>query len=338
MNQIVLNIIFLLFSSLFLLKITDLVLRYFNFYSHPTDRGLHKYPITTSGGVYFVFYILFIFIIVDESILGQNSFEIFILLLLPIIFGLIDDKKNLNRKNKLFFQLIISLIILFFFNFKIFQNLFPFIKIDYIYFFLNIIFIIGLINFINFIDGSDGNLTLFIFFIFVCLVIKLNSLILINQYFYLIYLFPFLISFYFFNIQKKIFLGESGSFFLSIFLILHLSYFVNKNIIVITDLLIVTSYFISDMVITFFLRIYHYGFNSFKAHRDHAYQHFCYLKKDHKKINIYMFFYNFIFILPLYLLNLNSEISDFILIIICYIPSIIFVLKYSPLVKVKNAS
>jgi len=258
--------------------------------------------------------------------------------LIVIIFGLIDDKKNLNRKMKLFFQLIISLILILSFNFNLFQNLFPSINIDYVHLFLNIIFIIGLINFINFIDGSDGNLTLFIFFIFICLIVKLKFNFLIEQYLYLIYLLPFLICFYLFNIQKKIFLGESGSFFLGIFLILNLNYFVSKNIIIITDLLIIASYFISDMIITFFLRIYHYGIHSFKAHRDHAYQQFCYLKKEHKKLNVYMCFYNFLYLLPLYFLNLSSNISDLLIILICYIPPIIFILKFSPLVKIKNAN
>jgi UDP-N-acetylmuramyl pentapeptide phosphotransferase/UDP-N-acetylglucosamine-1-phosphate transferase len=338
MSQIILYFIFLVFASFFLLKMTDSVLRYYNFYSQPTDRGLHKHPITTSGGTYFIFYIILLFFVLDEKILGQNLYGVFLLLLTTIIFGSFDDKINLSRKNKLFAQIILSLILLLLFKIELFENLFPLIENNYVYFLVNIFFIIGFINFINFIDGSDGNLSLFVFFIFICLICKLQFNFLIDQYFYLIYFFPFLISFYFFNIRKKIFLGESGSFFFSVFLILNLSYFVSKDIIFITDLLIITSYFITDMVITFFLRIYHYGFNSFKAHRDHAYQQFCYLKKDHKKLNIYMCVYNFIYILPLYLLSLKGDISILLIILFCYVPSTIFVLKYSPLVKTRNAN
>ena len=147
---------------------------------------------------------------------------------------------------------------------------------------------------------------------------------------------PFLISFYFFNIKKKVFLGESGSFFLSVFLIVNLNYFISIKVIFVTDLLIISSYFITDMVVTFLLRIYHYGFNSFNAHRDHAYQHFCYLKKDHKKLNIYMFIYNFIYVFPLYLLNLHGYLSSKLTVLFCLIPSFVFVIKYSPLIKIDH--
>ena len=276
------------------------------------------------------------FFVLDENILGQNLIYVFFLLFITIIFGVIDDKKSLSRRKKLVTQLILSLILILLFQFDLIQNLFPTIKIKYVYFLLNIFFIIGFINFINFIDGSDGNLTLFVFFIFVCLTGKLQIIFLLDQHFYLIYFCSFLITFYFFNIRKKIFLGESGSFFLSIFLILNINYFVDSNIIFISDILIIGSFFITDMIITFFLRIYRYGLNSFKAHRDHAYQHFCYLSKDHKLLNIYMLIYNFIYILPLYLMSLKGEISSLLTILFCYIPSIIFVLKYSPLIKIRN--
>jgi len=333
MSQIILYFISLVFVSLFLLKITLSALWYYNFFSQPTERGLHKNSIITSGGAYFVFYLILLLFILDNKIMEENLYAIFFLLLIPIIFGIFDDKKNFNQKYKLLVQIILSLILLFLFRFELFQNLFPVIKNNYFYFLFNIFFIIGFINFINFIDGTDGNLTLFVFFIFICLIIKLQINFLIDQYIYLIYFLPFLISFYFFNIRKKIFLGESGSFFFSIFLILNLSYFVNKDVIFISDLLIMSSYFVTDMVITFFLRLYHYGFNSFKAHRDHAYQHFCYLKKNHKKLNIYMCIYNFTYIFPLYLLNLNGYLSSILILLFCLIPPIFFVIKYSPLIK-----
>jgi len=333
MSQIILYFIYLVFASLFLLKITLSVLWHYNFFSQPTGRSLHKQPIITSGGTYFVFYLILLLFTLDKKIMGENLYAIFFLLLIPIIYGIFDDKKNFSQKYKLLAQIILSLILLFLFRFELFQNLFPVIKNNYFYFLFNIFFIVGFINFINFIDGTDGNLTLFVFFIFICLIVKLQINFLIDQYIYLIYFLPFLISFYFFNIRKKIFLGESGSFFFSIFLILNLSYFVNKDVIFISDLLIMSSYFVTDMVITFFLRLYHYGFNSFKAHRDHAYQHFCYLKKNHKKLNIYMCIYNFTYIFPLYLLNLNGYLSSILILLFCLIPPIFFVIKYSPLIK-----
>ncbi len=333
MSQTVLYFILLVFASFFLLKITNTFLTNYRFLSEPTARGLHNNPVTTSGGIFFIFYIIVLFLFVEKKLLGQNISEIFLLLLFTIIFGIFDDKKNLSRQLKLFSQIVFSLIFLYFFDFNLFQSLYPKINILQIYILLNILFIIGFINFINFIDGSDGNLTLFVIFIFVCLVSKLQIVESFDKYIYLIYFFPFILVFYFFNINKKIFLGESGSFFLSAFLILNLNYYAMKELIDVGDILIISSYFIVDMVITFVLRIYHYGSKSFKAHRDHAYQNFCYIKKDHKKLNLYMLIYNFLYIFPLYLMYINELISIYLALIFCLMPSVYFVIKYSPLIK-----
>ena len=143
-------------------------------------------------------------------------------------------------------------------------------------------------------------------------------------------------SFYLLNIRKKIFLGESGSLYLGIFLVLNLEHFAIKEIMKISDLLIISSYFLVDMIITFVLRIYIYGFNSFKAHRDHSYQFFCHLMNDHKKFNLFMGIYNFGYILPIYLLNLLGYIPEFISVLLCIVPPVFFVLKYSPLIKILN--
>mgnify|MGYP001330547769 CR=1 FL=1 len=336
MDELILYFIFLLFASYFLLKITIFTLKYFNFISKPTNRGLHVSPVTTSGGAYFVFYLIVLFFHFNENLFNNNLLEIIFLLLFTIFFGMMDDKMNFKRTNKLVIQFTLSLILISLFNFDLSQSLFPLIQIDTFYFFLNLIFLIAFINFINFIDGSDGNLILFVFFIFFCLITKLYFNQLIFNYVYLVYFIPFIIIFYLFNIQKKIFLGDSGSIFLSIFLILNLNYFVDKEVIKIYDVLIISSYFIVDMFITFCLRIYYYGFNSFKAHRDHAYQNYCLINKNHKKLNLYFSIYNFLYLFPLYLLFVNDLITSLIALLSCLIPATIFVVKYSPLVKINN--
>ena len=336
MYQIFLYFISLLLASFFLLNFTILILRNCNFYSKPTDRGLHKDPVITSGGSYFIFYIVFIYLTFDGTIIGYSFLEISLILIFAIIFGIYDDKNNLTRRFKLLTQIILSLILIIFFNFQLLQNFFPSLNYTYIYLFLNIFFIIAFINFVNFIDGSDGNLILFVFFIFIFLLIKLNFIKEVNEYIYLLYFIPFLVSFYLLNIRKKIFLGESGSLYLGIFLVLNLEHFAIKEIMKISDLLIISSYFLVDMIITFVLRIYIYGFNSFKAHRDHSYQFFCHLMNDHKKFNLFMGIYNFGYILPIYLLNLLGYIPEFISVLLCIVPPVFFVLKYSPLIKILN--
>ena len=105
------------------------------------------------------------------------------------------------------------------------------------------------------------------------------------------------------------------------------------NVIDLIEIILILSYFIVDMTVTFVLRIYKYGINSFKAHRDHAYQNFCLKKNNHKNFNLLMFFYNFFFIIPIFFINSKFEIPIFIILSLCFLPPIIFVSKYSPLLN-----
>ena len=273
-----------------------------------------------------------IYIFTSQKNFHTNSFLISIIFFYPIIFGLFDDKYNFKIITKLIFQILFSLLVLFFFDFEIFNSFFS-IKWNLLLLILNFIFIIGFINFINFIDGSDGNLISFTAFVFLALIVKVFYLYQIDNYFYLIYFIIFLNIFYIYNINKKIFLGESGSFFISCFLLLNLNYFLKKNIIFFEDILILFSYFIVDMSLTFFLRLQKYGFSSFKAHKDHAYQFFCYKKKSHLKFNIILNLYNLFFIIPLYIVYIMNIIPSYIILLIVFIPSIIFAKYYSPLIN-----
>lgn len=334
MSNIFPYFILLTIVSFFFTKFSIILLKNLKYYSLPTKRGLHVNSTVTSGGIIFLCYLLFlVFIYKNEKIIEINNLFFFSILLFTIIFGLFDDKINIKSSKKIIIQLIIAIILIFFYEFSLFQKLFLLTDNFYICLFLNILFIVAFINFINFIDGADGNLSLFAFFIFNFLLIKFiftSSNVEINH---IIYFLPFLISFYFFNIQKKLFLGESGSFFLSIFLILNLNFYVGETLIVLTDILIISSYFIIDMVLTFFLRLYKFGIEGFKAHRDHAYQNFCLIKKNHKILNIVMFVFHFVYIFPLYILSLKNYISLYLVLVLCMLPSLIFVIKFSPLLK-----
>ena len=301
--------------------------------SKPTSRGLHKYPIITSGGVFFIFYIIFLFFLSSEKLIDVYNYQTLLLFLIILTFGVYDDKKNLRRYLKLLAQSVLALIFIYIFNFQLSETFLPNIKIDFLYVILNIFILIGFINFINFIDGSDGNLTLFIIFVLICLISKFFIYSSIEFFDHLIYFLPFLFTFYLFNIQKKIFLGESGSLFFSTFLLLNFNYFALENLLNLKDLLIIFSYFIVDMIFTFVLRFYHYGLNSFKAHRDHAYQHFCYLKKKYKKLNFYMMIYNICYLFPFYQLYLHNYLSFLNALLFSLIPPVYFVIKYSPLIK-----
>ena len=225
MNSIFLYFISLLFASYFCFKITYKILHHFNLYSYPTSRGLHKSPIITSGGIFFIFYLLLLFLIKKENFYNESIYNSLILLAFVIMLGLFDDKYNFSRKYKLFIQIIVSITIVKLFEFRIIEIFFSLVDTNILIILVNIFLIIAFINFINFIDGTDGNLILFNLFIFISLLIKIFLLKIFNEYVHILYFIPFLVVLYFYNMKKKIFLGDSGSFFLSIFLILNFNYF-----------------------------------------------------------------------------------------------------------------
>ena len=247
-------------------------------------RKFHKTPVPLVGGlilcvVIFLNSISFIFLNINYL-----KFEIILFLVFLTIFGLIDDKYNLNANFKFLF-LIIFFTIFFLINnelavsklrfssFRFELNFYEYIIIPF-----TVLSSLLLINSINMIDGKNGlcasiQIIILIFLTFYIFkhqyhvngVLNFYEDELVFIYLYFLYLCFFLI----FNIKGKVFLGDSGAYlgsFIIIYLILNIY---SKNLFLnceqIFFLLMVPGI---DMLRVFLIRILNKK-NPFKADAEH---------------------------------------------------------------------
>ena len=146
------------------------------------------------------------------------------------IVGLIDDIFNISYKIRLFLIFLIIFIFLTFNNeFLVkelyFETLNKTFVIDNISYFLTPFFIMLLINSLNMADGINGNSG----FIFLCfLMILFNEKNMLN--FFLSIIFVSILVFLFFNLKNWLYMGDSGIYFISIFLSLYLINIYNNNL------------------------------------------------------------------------------------------------------------
>tara|TARA_Y100000590_G_scaffold463666_1_gene631008 strand:- start:840 stop:1895 length:1056 start_codon:yes stop_codon:yes gene_type:complete len=220
-----------IFTSYFTIIINRLSFK-FNILDFPSDRKIHDKPIPVSGGIIIIF-ITSIYLILSLLLDIQDKMfflDVYLYSLIFFVFGLIDDLKNLNTKLKLlliiFFLLLISL-------FDQSYNL-EFLSFSYIFnktFVLEamsipftIFCILMLFNALNYADGDNGiAISLSIYWIiFLCIKFNIYNFFIINI---IIVLLIVLI----FNVRNKLFLGNSGVNFLSVFIGLNLIKFYNLN-------------------------------------------------------------------------------------------------------------
>lgn len=295
----------------------------------------HKSKIPIVGGIIFFINLLFLilyqffflksFIIFD--IFSLDKREIFSILLLFFSFfliGLYDDKYNLSPKNKIIYltifivvtilinkKLLISNFNISFLDKKIFLNDFSIL--------FTVFSIIIITNALNFYDGINGQSLGFFFIVLSFLFIKSQL-----NIFYLIII--FIISFLLFlNLNKKLFLGDSGIYLISSLVSISLiyEYNVKKNIIFVDEIFFLLLVPGLDLVRLTFERILS-GKNALHGDRNHIH-HLLINKISLFKANIILLF---IGILPVFLFSffkLNFFTVFFIIIILFY--SLILFLK-----------
>ena len=278
-----------LFSIFLIHHIRLLSLNYNIFIDYPKKRGQHFISIPRSGGI--CFFLSFILFFISNHAFEKNIPFYFLILfitypILNFLIGLYDDYKNLNFKIKLFFQVISSII-----TTIIIKIFFDFDNINFFTYILLIFFFsIAFININNFMDGTDAIvITNFMFFLVICILYSfffghveiLSFLIwsLITSLVFLFYNFP----------PSKIFLGDSGSYFLGSIVVLIVCYFALFNLKFFLIFLNMYSFFIIDTSLTLFYRFKNKE-NIFLPHNKHLYQQFSSINKKSFSINyiIYM--------------------------------------------------
>jgi UDP-GlcNAc:undecaprenyl-phosphate GlcNAc-1-phosphate transferase len=203
------------------------------------DIKIHKNKISTIGGL-IIFLSIILFYLIDYFTIKTEkpSFAIISSLLLTLFFitGLIDDKKNISpvKKTIITFALLLILIPLnnnlVLYELK-FENLFnSSLNLNLASLFITVFFIYIFLNLLNFADGVNGvAISLGIFFIIVLGIERKEFL--SSEIIVIITL----LSLLFFNIQNKLFIGNSGCFVLGIFISLHYIYNYNLNNLILCD-------------------------------------------------------------------------------------------------------
>ena len=298
MHNYLIDFLILIFFSVinyFLLKKSLPQLKKY-FPASPSTRGMHNLIKPSSGGVSFIL-IFNIFSIIKGYYLPIFS--------LPIaVIGIIDDKFNISRLLRYFFQIITLLFI----TLSIVNNSNLFISklIEFNPFYIFIVLFIGsiIINSINFMDGIDGLIAGSMIIIFT----TLNF----NQNYDLVVIIGSLLGFLFLNwYPSKVFMGDSGSLFLGSYLTsLIIS---TESFIEIIKIIFLCSPLLLDAIICIFRRLLNQQ-NIFKPHKLHLYQRLVLNGINHA--NVTKIYLSSIFFLSIFYLFSNIFYFSFAVLLI----------------------
>ncbi len=312
--MLIAKIIFVSIIGLFLNLLYKYIANKNLIFANIKSRSLHKSVSITGAGIVFASIFLLMFILSGVS--SKFSISISISCFVIIILGFYDDIKGIKPLLKLLAQLIVSTAIIFNYEYLL--------KYNYIIIFIIFVSLVWYFNLFNFIDGING-------FASLNFILPLGSLFLFNEYhssfniLTLQILFPLILIFLFFNLKGKYFMGETGSFFLSLMLLLNIydQVNINKDWMII---IILFNYPIIDTGITLINRIFKSKF-WYKEHRGHAYQNYSRLNGQNKMIFIYLSYF-ILFILPITFIYKNYNNFDYYLMFISILPTVIFCIKY----------
>jgi UDP-GlcNAc:undecaprenyl-phosphate GlcNAc-1-phosphate transferase len=321
----------IIFSLLYFFK--DPIAKSLKLYDTPNKTiKFHKKKTPKLGGLVLIFnglIILYFSIIFKENIFSK----IIILAIICSLVGLLDDIIDITpRKKFIILTLIIITFLLFNHEFRIekiiyenilFQKIIIFQNKEVISIVLTVLCYLLIINAYNMSDGHNG----------------LASLIALSWFLYFLnykspiyfFLAPIIISIFLifiFNIRSKIFLGDSGNYFISA---LFASLIINQNNI--TNNFFAEEIFILlmlpgiDMLRLFIIRIINKK-NPFKGDRQHLHH---YLKNKFKDDYLVLISYLILFISPI--IFMVGKLIDNILIIIIFIS--IYLISLTKLIKNK---
>lgn len=229
-----------------------------------------------------------------------SSLNILILILFLNFIYWLDDLIEVHFKIRILIQLITSVLLIF-----VVKLQFNYVEIN----FLTILFFVSifplLINFINFYDGADLNLSSLIIVNVSLLFLSKN----LNEdlYFFLVFIFLFFLGFSFTNyFPKKLYLGDSGAFIISLLYSVYIIYYIStqnyENLIYVTPLFFV----ILDCTFVIILRLLRKE-NLLTRNYLHIYQRIQIINQN--KIYLLPYIINSIFILFVIILYQNLFIN-----------------------------
>jgi UDP-GlcNAc:undecaprenyl-phosphate/decaprenyl-phosphate GlcNAc-1-phosphate transferase len=337
----ILILISLIINFFFILnykKISSII----NLYDYPDKkRKIHSKKIPLIGGIiiYINFFLLLIFVVsipdfFEENLKSvfnkkSNFINLFFISSFIMFLGIYDDKKNLNAYLKLLILIIFTYILLTFNNDLIIDSIFlillnfEFLTHNYAIFFTILCFLL-FINASNLYDGINLQLGPYFIFIFFIFIFKLELLL-----FSILFLIP-LFVFCYLNYNGKIFLGNSGAYFIS-FLIASILIIQNNLDTVISpeEIFLIMSIPGLDMLRLFIYRIFKKK-NPFSADKEHLH-HYMIINFNMRVSQVYIFVLS---IIPFCLYQFYKSLYVIFATIVAYI--LIYILLF--IMKKRNVN
>ena len=269
----------------------------------PNSRSSHATPTLKGGGVVIMF--TFIAFLMGLYYLDILSSKIYLdLVMCSCVIGLVgfmDDIKEVNPRIRLVIHFLTAAIGLYLLNgFKEVLFLGDTVNLGFLGNVLAMIYIVWFLNLYNFMDGIDGIASLqaitvcgafaFInFWIFPSFDLWKVSLLFTSC----------ILGFLYWNFPKaKIFLGDTGSGFIGLFLALFSIEASNNHPVLLWVFLILMSVFLVDATLTLFYRIYNNEV-IFKAHSSHAYQKATTIFNSHILVTNFICLINLLWLFPM---------------------------------------
>ena len=262
----------------------------FNLYKSERKKIIDKTPLVGGLALFIPFTLIYFF--KPEMLNGffpNPSLILFFTIALIFFIGLIDDSFNLPYLFRLI-SVYTTLLIYFYFDDQLlienllFETINKNFYVKDISLFLTPLFIVILLNSLNLADGINGN-SILIFFIFFSTLILKNDLNLNN---YILFLFVNLIIILYFNLKNKLYLGDSGIYFLSIILSLFiLNIYKENNNLSCESIFLILMIPGIDMLRVFLERIFNKQ-NPFKGDKRHL--HHLFVKKFSDNLSLLLIF------------------------------------------------
>jgi Fuc2NAc and GlcNAc transferase len=321
---------FAVFACLYLLLgyLTTRVVLYIatrkNVLDQPNERSSHSKPTPRIGGLGFVSVISLILVI--ELFVYAPQPHLILALLFPALLlsgiGLIDDLFSLSNRIRFCFQIILASIVVILVA--------PFThgttELTIATIVILTIAVAWLINLFNFMDGIDGIAAAEAIFILLSLALLLWLGTEEKGWSRLTFFTAMpVIGFLLLNWSPaKIFMGDSGSTYLGLFIGCFMFIAIKFGIST-WSCLILAGVFLSDATLTLVTRIIT-GQEWFKAHRSHAYQKLA-AKLSHAKVSAGVTMVNIFWLLPLAIISNHLPTSGPIITVVAYAPLVAVCLK-----------
>ena len=326
-------IILILIINLFFFRFNTFFADNLKLYDKPDfKRKIHRNSVPLTGGIYFFINFLLITLLFNldyfENLnLGfenKREFVGFVFLVSGVFFlGLYDDRFDIKPYSKLFLLTIVILISILIdedlivteLNFNLNEININLYKLSIP---LTILFFLLFLNAINMFDGID--MQVLIYFLIIILFLFLNFKLL-----YFVYFLPVVIISSYFNIKKKLFLGDSGTYVIGILISWLIIKKYNLNdIFNCEEIFLIMALPGFDMFRLFCVRIIK-GKNPFKPDNNHIH-HLLMTKMNYIKTFVFI---QSLILIPFTFYYLSEKIvQSIVLLLILYVSSLIFIFFY----------